>query len=220
MARPDAAPAAGPAPDPGPPQALLPVRHTWVEDLLALLVGTYLASLGIFFLAGGGVVTGGTAGLSLLVTYASGWPFGVLFVLFNIPFLVLGAWKRGIAFGMRTVAAIVLVGLGSELHPLMLPPVDLPALYGALTGSVLAGVGMLIVFRHNASMGGLNTLALLAQDLWGWRAGYVQLSFDVVIILAALTVASPAIVAASALGAVLLNLVLVLNHRPGRYLGG
>ena len=61
--------------------------------------------------------------------------------------------------------------------------------------------------------------ALLAQDRFGWPAGYVQLACDVVIIAAALTVASPAVVAASALGAGLLNLVLVMNHRPGRYLG-
>src|SRR5690606_11892776 len=137
----------------------------------------------------------------------------------NVPFLALGVWQRGLAFGVRTLVAIALVGAWTEVHPRIVDLAGLPSLYAALTGNLLVGISMLILFRHNASMGGLNTLALLAQDRFGWPAGYVQLACDVVIIAAALTVASPAVVAASALGAGLLNLVLVMNHRPGRYLG-
>jgi uncharacterized membrane-anchored protein YitT (DUF2179 family) len=204
----------------GVPSTVGPVGHTWVEDVVATLVGTYLASLGVHLLYAGGAVTGGTAGLSLLLGYASGLPFWLLFVLVNIPFLALGVWKRGWWFGVRTLVSVGLVGGGTELHAMLLDVDGLAPVYGALTGSLLAGIGMLILFRHNASMGGFNTLALLAQDLWGLRAGYVQLTCDVVIILAALTVAPPSIVAASAAGAALLNLVLIMNHRPGRYFPG
>jgi len=186
---------------------------------MATLVGTYVAALGILLLHAGGAVTGGTAGLALLASYVTGRPFGVLFLVVNLPFLALGVWKRGFGFGARTLISIVLLGLWAELHPLFLDASGVDPVYAALTGNLLAGIGMLILFRHNASMGGLNTLALLAQDLLGLRAGSVQLAFDVVIIAVALTVAPPAIVAASALGAGLLNLVLIMNHRPGRYLG-
>jgi uncharacterized membrane-anchored protein YitT (DUF2179 family) len=64
-----------------------------------------------------------------------------------------------------------------------------------------------------------NTLALLAQERFGWRAGYVQLGLDAVVIIASLTIVPTLVVALSAAGAVVLNLVLALNHRPGRYLG-
>lgn len=204
----------------GAGRVVVPARHSWVEDLVATLIGTYLAGLGVFLLHAGEAVTGGTAGLSLLLSYSSEQSFALVFLLVNIPFLALGIWKRGLAFGVRTLAAVLLVGLWTELPPLVMDVSDVHPLFGALTGSLLAGVGMLILFRHNGSMGGLNTLALLAQDLLGLRAGYVQLTFDVVIIACALAVAPPAIVAASALGAALLNLVLIMNHRPGRYLGG
>lgn len=43
--------------------------------------------------------------------------------------------------------------------------------------------------------------------------------FDVLIVLSALLVVPWTNVLMSAVGAVLLNLVLALNHRPGRYLG-
>lgn len=202
------------------PLPFQPLRHTRLEDVVATLIGTYLAALGVHLLHTVEAVTGGTAGLALLVSYGSGLAFAPVFVLLNLPFLALGAWRRGWVFAVRTAVSIVLVGLWTELHPLLMDVRELNLLHGTLTGNLVIGVGMLILFRHNGSMGGLNTLALLAQDTLGWRAGYVQLAFDVVIIAVALTVTPVHVVAASALGAALLNLVLVMNHRPGRYLGG
>jgi uncharacterized membrane-anchored protein YitT (DUF2179 family) len=81
------------------------------------------------------------------------------------------------------------------------------------------GVGLLILFRHGASLGGINILALILQEKVGWRAGYVQMVIDVAIVLFSLTVVSPWVVLVSAAGAVVLNLVLALNHKQGRYLG-
>ena len=78
---------------------------------------------------------------------------------------------------------------------------------------------MLILFRHRSSLGGFNTLALLVQERYGWRAGYVQLALDATVVAASFALVSPAMVALSALGAVVVNLVLALNHRPDRYLG-
>ncbi len=42
---------------------------------------------------------------------------------------------------------------------------------------------------------------------------------DVCILVAALVMADPARVAYSVLGALVLNAVLAVNHRPGRYMG-
>ena len=53
----------------------------------------------------------------------------------------------------------------------------------------------------------------------GWRAGYVQMGLDLVTVLLAATVTDWRTVGLSLVGAVVVNLVLALNHRPGRYLG-
>ncbi|MGN8609187.1 UNVERIFIED_CONTAM: YitT family protein, partial [Campylobacter jejuni] len=70
-----------------------------------------------------------------------------------------------------------------------------------------------------SSLGGINILALLVQERLGWSAGYVQMGIDVLIIVAALMVSPWPSVLLSAAGAVVLNLILALNHRPGRYTG-
>ena len=65
------------------------LRHSLVEDAFGLITGTFVASLGIFLLKSAHAVTGGTAGLSLLLSYATGISFGVLYFVTNLPFLVL-----------------------------------------------------------------------------------------------------------------------------------
>ena len=195
------------------------LAHGRVEDIFGLLSGTFVASLGIYLLHTAHGVTGGTAGLSLLISYGSGWSFSLVYVLVNLPFLVLAQRRKGWDFTLRTLISIALVSLFALIHPLAMPETHLNGPYAVVVGNLLAGVGMLILFRHRSSLGGLNTVALLAQERFGWRAGYVQLALDGTIIVASLSIVAPAVVALSAGGAVVLNLVLALNHRPGRYLG-
>jgi uncharacterized membrane-anchored protein YitT (DUF2179 family) len=196
-----------------------PLRHSFLEDALGILTGTFVASLGLFVLKGAAAVTGGTAGLALLASHAAPLPFGLIFFLVNVPFLLLALWKKGLKFTLRTVAAVVLVSGFSSLHPVGVTLDGLNPLYAVVAGNLLAGIGLLILFRHGASLGGFNILALILQERLGWRAGYVQMALDVTVILVAFAVTPPLVVAMSALGAVLLNLVLALNHRPGRYSG-
>ena len=88
----------------------------------------------------------------------------------------------------------------------------------AVLGGLLCGAGMLMLFRHKASLGGMNVLVLYLQERFGWRAGAVQMLFDCLIVLAAFAVVDWWHVALSVLGAVVMNMTLAVNHRPGRYL--
>lgn len=193
-------------------------RHSAVDDLAGILTGAVLTSLGLFLLHSAAVVTGGTAGASLLVSYVAPLPFGLVFFLVNVPFFALAAWKKGWGFTVRSAATVALVSVLSSIHPMAVSLQDLNPVYAVVVGNVLVGVGLLILFRHNTSLGGFNIVALIVQERLGWRAGYVQMALDVCVILVSLTVVAPWIVLLSAGGAVVMNLTLALNHRPGRYL--
>ena len=58
--------------------------HSPAEDILGILTGTFTASLGLYLLQSSEAVTGGTAGLALLIQYASGLPFWMLFLIINL----------------------------------------------------------------------------------------------------------------------------------------
>jgi uncharacterized membrane-anchored protein YitT (DUF2179 family) len=81
------------------------------------------------------------------------------------------------------------------------------------------GIGLLILFRHQACLGGLNILAIWLQERRGVRAGVFQMAVDSLVVLLSLLVVSPGTIALSVVGALALNGVLAVNHRPGRYLG-
>ena len=194
-------------------------RHSVGEDVLGMLTGTFTASFGLFLLNASHAVTGGTAGLSLLLGFASEVPFWVLFAVINLPFAVLAVWKKGWDFTLRTLVAIALVSGFSVVHETFFVVDELNPVYGTLAGNLMAGIGLLIVFRHGGSLGGFNIIALVVQDATGFRAGWTLMIFDLLVVLAALLVVPWPNVVMSAAGAVLLNLVLALNHRPGRYIG-
>jgi uncharacterized membrane-anchored protein YitT (DUF2179 family) len=192
--------------------------HSLFEDILAILTGTLFVSLGVAMFNQAGLLTGGTAGLSFLIHYSTGWPFGVVFFLINLPFYWL-AWRRmGWRFTLKTFCSVALVSFLSSLHPKLLQLSTLTPFYVALIGGLLMGVGFVVLFRHQASLGGINILALYLQDKHGFRAGKIQMGMDVLIVMTSLFVVSPMALLASILGAVMLNLAIALNHRPGRYM--
>lgn len=198
-------------------------QHRLYEDVMAMLLGTFFVALGVTFYTHAVLLTGSTAGLALLLSYmtsnVTGWGFGVYFFAINLPFYYLAVKRMGWSFTLRTFAAIGLVSLFSELTQGWVQFANVPSLYAALMGGALMGMGMLMLFRHRTSLGGINILALYLQDKHGLRAGYVQLAIDGVILLIALTQLPLDRVGYSVLGALTLNLIIALNHKPGRYIG-
>lgn len=193
--------------------------HKPYEDVMAMLLGTFFVALGVTFYTHAVLLTGSTAGLALLLNYMTGWGFGGWFFAINLPFYYLAIKRMGWSFTLRTFAAIGMVSLFSELTQGWVQFAAVPSLYAALMGGALMGIGMLMLFRHRTSLGGINILALYLQEKHALRAGYVQLSIDGVILLVALTQLPLDRVAYSVLGALTLNLIIALNHKPGRYIG-
>ena len=195
-----------------------PVPHTRTEDAIAIGVGVTLISVGVAFLGSAGLLTGGMAGLAFVLHYATGVSFGKLFFALNLPFYWLALRKLGLAFTLKTFAAVALLSGLSELQTQFLRISELQPWYAAITGGLIMGMGFLVLFRHRCSLGGVGILALYLQDRYGWRAGKVQMAVDCCIVAAALVTVEPLRVLWSVTGAVALNLVLAMNHRPGRYM--
>lgn len=192
-------------------------QHSLLEDLQALLSATLMIALAINLYKAAGLLTGGTAGLGFLLSYATPISFGVGYFLINLPFYILAFKRMGWAFTLRTLCAVSLVALLVELTGHWVQFSQLQPVYAAVLGGILMGVGMLMLFRHRASLGGVNLLVLYLQDRFGWRAGKVQMLIDCLILLGALAVVDLPAILLSVLGAVVLNLVLAFNHKAGRY---
>ncbi len=194
-------------------------RHRAYEDVQALLTGTLFIALGITMYGNTHLLTGGTAGLAFLLHYATGWNFSALIFAVNLPFYGLAWWRMGKVFALKTMVAVSLMALLVQWLPQWVVFQTLNPVFATVAGGLLIGAGMLMLFRHRASLGGINVLVLYLQERFGWRAGKVQMGFDCLIVLAAFSVVDAWHVALSVLGAVVMNLTLAVNHRPGRYIG-
>ncbi len=195
-----------------------PAPHTRVEDLVAIVTGVAMVSVGVALVGSAGLLTGGITGLAFVLHYATGIGFGKLFFVLNLPFYWLALRKLGLGFTVTTFAGVALLAVLTEVQPLLMQVGSIQPLYAALVGGLCMGMGFLVLFRHHCSLGGIGILALYLQGRFGWRAGAVQMAADFCIVAAALVTVEPMRVLWSVIGAVALNQVLAINHRPGRYM--
>ncbi|NYS25237.1 YitT family protein [Rhodobacteraceae bacterium 2376] len=196
-----------------------PQPHSLLEDAQGLLFGSLICAFGVHVLTSAGLVTGQTAGLAVLISYATGWSFGPVFFAINLPFYALALARMGMGFTVRTFVAVGLLSLFSALIPLLITFDRLHPLGAAILFGVVTGPGLLALFRHRASLGGVGILALWVQDRLGVQAGWVQLAVDAGIFALAFALIDPMLVLYSALGALIVNLIIAINHRRDRYIG-
>lgn len=194
-------------------------RHDLFDDVQAMLSGTIFVALGATLYAHAGLLTGGTVGAAILFSYWTGWGFGPLFFLLNLPFIALAMLRMGRSFVIRTFCAVGMVSLLAEWTPHLIRFELLQPAYAAVIGGFLMGAGLLMLFRHRASLGGVNILALYLQERHGFSAGKVQLVIDCSIVIAGFFTVDLLHLALSIAGAAVVNMVLAVNHKPGRYRG-
>ncbi len=194
------------------------VKHSRLDDAQGMALGIFFCALGLHVLTQVGLITGQTAGIAVILSYLTGWSFGSVFFVINLPFYAV-AWRRlGTEFTVKSLISVTAVSLLTGFLPPHLAIDHLSPALGAVIFGSLTGMGLLALFRHNGSLGGLGVLALLAQDRFGFRAGYVQLIADAVVFTLALFLFPVERVMWSVLGAVVLNLVIAFNHRRDRYI--
>jgi uncharacterized membrane-anchored protein YitT (DUF2179 family) len=194
-------------------------RHRLYEDVMAMLLGTLLVSIGIVLYTKAVLVTSGAAGLALLLQAATGINFGILFFAINLPFYWLAIRRMGWRFAARTFVAVGLVSAFTWATPGWIRIEAVQPIYAALAGGSVMGLGLLALFRHRTGLGGINILAFYLQEKHSIRAGWLQLGVDMAILAGALLLLPWDKVAVSLAGAAVLNLILAINHKPGRYMG-
>ncbi|RZF56723.1 YitT family protein [Acinetobacter halotolerans] len=192
-------------------------QHTKIEDALAMLIGTFILSFAMVLLKQAGIMTGGTAGLSLLIHYITDIQFGILFFLINIPFYYLAYKKMGFALVLKTFIAVALLAGFTETIPHFVQLATVHPIYATVFANVLMGVSFLILFRHRSSLGGINLLVLYLQERFDIPAGKAQMGIDVAILLVSLFFVDWTLILISIFGAVILNSIILLNHKTSRY---
>ncbi len=144
---------------------------------LKILIYSFLTAIGVIVLHHARLVTGGTGGLSLSVTYLTGVPFYAVFFVMNLPFYLISFKGIGPTFTLRTVLAVTWMSLSTGIDSL-LPSIPIPPILGAPIAGTLIGLGVSGVFLNQSSLGGFNILAMYCLKRFGWKPGTVNFFFD------------------------------------------
>ena len=94
---------------------------------------------------------------------------------------------------------------------------DNPLLF-AVAGGTAIGTGSLALARHGAGVGGTGIVTLWLLRERGWNAGRTQMAIDGGILLMSIATLSLGQLAWSALSAVSVSGVILVWHRPDRYI--
>lgn len=189
-------------------------RYPVLDDAQGFATAILLVGLGLAVLRSAQLLTGGIPGLAFVLNYATGWPLGWTLLIVNLPFIAFGWHAFGLRFTWKTILVVAGLSLSVEGIGRVLSVHTAHPLFAAIAGGLLIGVGLLVLFRHGASLGGFGVLALFLQRRYGWSIGAVQMACDAAIVASAFALVEPARVACSIVSAVVVNLVLMWNHRP------
>ncbi|MFD2134267.1 YitT family protein [Novosphingobium resinovorum] len=149
-----------------------PTPHGHGEDIYAMFVGTIHLAVGLVLLRAAGLATGGVAGVALVLSYATGWPVGLLYALISAPLMAITLRSMSWRFLIKT--AVVTLGLFAmtALAPMGIDIARVSDPVAAVVGGSVIGMGALALARHGAATGGSGALVLWLYRTRGWNAGH------------------------------------------------
>ena len=168
-----------------PKLAKYQLKKFYWKDYLMIVLGTFIYSLSITqFIMPHKFVTGGLAGIGVLLNYAFSMPVSVSILVINI-FLLVVAWRiLGAQFLSKTIFGVIalsgFIGLFEAL-PLGVIMQDEPLIAGML-GAIMCGAGIGLVFSVNGSTCGTDIIIMIINKYRNFTPGRAMLIIDVLIV--------------------------------------
>ena len=154
-----------------------------VKKYMMITLSCVIYGIGIsLFVDPNNLAPGGFTGLSVMINRMLPLETGTIYLILNIPVILLGIWKFGWRFTLSTLYAILIVSISTNVLGYM-EPITEETLLGALFGGTLIGVGMGLVLRNSATTGGTDIIIkCLRQRYPHMKTGSLMLILDAVII--------------------------------------
>jgi uncharacterized membrane-anchored protein YitT (DUF2179 family) len=147
-----------------------------------LFIGSALAATGLeIFLIPNNIIDGGVVGISIISSYLTHIPLGVLVFVLNLPFLFMGYKQIGKTFVISSLFSIVsLSAWVSFLHPI--PGITKDVLLASVFGGIILGVGVGIIIRYGGSLDGTEMVAIMVNKKMPFSVGEMVMFFNIFIL--------------------------------------
>lgn len=168
-------------------KSLLLLVNSLRVDLKHLLKESFFITIGVFsagfglkgFLLPNKFIDGGATGISLLLENLTSISLGVLLVLVNIPFIILGAKTLNNRFAIKSILAITF--LAFVVHFIDYPIITNDKLLIAVFGGFFLGLGIGMSIRGGSVIDGTEVLAIFLSRKLSITIGDVLLITNIII---------------------------------------
>lgn len=128
------------------------------------------------------LLSGGIAGIAMILHYLSDWPIGMMIAVFNIPLFYAAYRFMDRAYFLCALYGLVIFTVAIDATGFLAarPVVD-DTLLAAIFGGLVSGIGSGIVFRVNGSLGGSDIIVVLVKKYFAFNAGHVMLAINAVL---------------------------------------
>lgn len=133
-----------------------------IWDFFMITLGAAFMALSYhLFMVPHKIVAGGAGGLAVILHHLLGLPVGTMIFVINLPLFVWGFKEFGKKFGFRTIYAVFMTSFLTDFFEIAFPLKSLTenTILAAVYGAVLLGIGLGVVFRHQATTGGSDIVA-------------------------------------------------------------
>ena len=161
------------------------LKSFYWKDYLMILFGLILYAFGVTgFLLPNKIVTGGLAGITVLIKYATDIPVWVSYISINLILLII-AWRIvGKNFVFKTLLSVgvltILFKYGEGYFTK--PFIQADPLLSSIIGAILCGSGLGLVYSVNGSTGGTDIIGAVVTKYRHVSMGRVLLLVDILII--------------------------------------
>lgn len=140
---------------------------------LGILFGSILVAIALqCFLIKNQIIDGGIVGIAMLISTFYPVHLGLLLLLLNTPFLLIGYYYIGTRFLMMSLYANFSLALGTYiLEPF--PPVTFNPFVVILVGGFLLGLGVGFIIRFGGSLDGTEIVAILLSKRFPFSIGQI-----------------------------------------------
>ncbi|MEH7247574.1 YitT family protein [Neobacillus niacini] len=159
----------------------LPTRKI-IQRIMLITFGAALMAVGLeIFLVPNHVIDGGIIGISIMLSYLTGWRLGIFIFLLNVPFFFIGYKQMGKTFALSTLYGIIILSIGTTiLHPV--PAFTQDILLATVFGGIVLGIGVGMVIRFGGSLDGTEILAILFNKKLPFSVGEIIMFFNLFIL--------------------------------------
>ena len=155
------------------------IRFIW--EYLMLALGAAIAAFAIEeFLVPCTILDGGVVGISIIVNNLTGFRLGLLTLILNIPFLIVGYKVLGKMFLAKAGFSMLLFSFFLEVFEPMRDATD-EYLLAVCFGGMILGIGVGLVISFGGCLDGTETVAILLNRKFDLPVGRTVLFFNIII---------------------------------------